>query len=236
MQKYTCFEEVQSVEKEIFSLVKFVVFHLKDEEKRKLLTLLEKRKRLLNQCCLPTEENCLALRQINQEIVSLSEMNLKRAKEMRRFVSTLPAPMKASNWYIMSYLRLDGYEGGITLSDDAAYGSDFCRMRKLLDHVEEGISFKPFNQMELFFGCLDIYPDDVVETLRLTDWYDDEEDEYLFHQRFLVTTEGCEWVRCEERSISLPLHELLRFVGMSVPDVLRLRHCFEADVEWVSCN
>lgn len=236
MQKYACFEEVQSVEKEIFSLVKFVVFHLKDEEKRKLLTLLEKRKRLLNQCCLPTEENCLALRQINQEIVSLSEMNLKRAKEMRRFVSTLPAPMKASNWYIMSYLRLDGYEGGITLSDDAAYGSDFCRMRKLLDHVEEGISFKPFNQMELFFGCLDIYPDDVVETLRLTDWYDDEEDEYLFHQRFLVTTEGCEWVRCEERSISLPLHELLRFVGMSVPDVLRLRHCFEADVEWVSCN
>ena len=142
MDKYGCYEAIHEIEKEIFSLVKKHSSQLTFRESVHLHQLFSDRKHHLNRCCPLTEENYLAFKQINQELDNLVWLNRKRALEMARFVSFAGVSRESSNWLIKAYLIVDGDMGGVELSDDLAYGSDFKRMRSILASAQNYRKFR----------------------------------------------------------------------------------------------
>ena len=132
--------------------------------------LFSDRRHHLNRCCPPTEENFLAFKQINQELDNLVWLNRKRALEMARFVSFAGVSRESSNWLIKAYLIVDGDMGGVELSDDLAYGSDFKRMRSILASTQNCISTSPVNEEDKHFAEEEIYDEGLIEDPHLLDW------------------------------------------------------------------
>ena len=179
--------------------------------------LFSDRKHHLNRCCPLTEENYLAFKQINQELDNLVWLNRKRALEMVRFVSSAGVSRESSNWLIKAYLIVDGDMGGVELSDDSAYGSDFKRMRPILASTQNYISTSPVNEEDKHFAEEEIYEEGLIEDPNLSYWNEPDYD----HEYY-------------QGEISLVFQNLLRYRFWSIPDLLRLRYSTEADIELIA--
>ena len=234
MDKYDCFEAIHEIEKEIFSLVKKHSSQLTFRESVHLHQLFSDRKHHLNRCCLLTEENFLAFKQINQELNNLVWLNRKRALEMAHFVSSAGISRESSHWLIKAYLIVDGDMGGIELSDELAYGSDFKRMRPILASTQNYISTSPVNEEDQHFAEEEIDEEGLIEDPKLSYWNEPDYDREYLLTWFLVNVKGCAWLEKYQGEVSLALQKLLQFHFWSVPDLLRLRHSTEADIELVA--
>lgn len=231
MQKYDCFEDVQQIEKKIFALVRKFKRGLTRNETIELHELFADRKRLLNKSCPYTEENLSALKEINRELENLTLLNRKRALNLVRFISDIGICSECGDWKIKAYLIVDGDMGGIELSDEKSYGSNFSEMRPILASVQKYIALKPFNTENERFAKEEIEEETLFEDPQLAHWNEPDYDPDIFHKWFVETVRGCDWICHYQKSLSLALHQLLRFRFWSVPDLLRLRFSTEADVE-----
>lgn len=234
MDKYDCFKAIQDIEKEIFSRVQKYRSQLTFRKGVHLYQLFSDRKYLLNQFCPMTEENFLAFKQINQELDNLVWLNRKRALEMARFVSSAGISRESSHWLIKAYLIVDGDMGGIELSDELAYGSDFKRMRPILASTQNYISTSPVNEEDQHFAEEEIDEEGLIEDPKLSYWNEPDYDREYLRTWFLVNVKGCAWVEKYQGEVSLALQKLLRFHVWSVPDLLRLRYSTEADIELIA--
>ena len=231
MQKYDCFEDVQKIEQKIFALVRKFKKGLTRNETIELHELFADRKRLLNKSCTYTEENLSALKEINRELENLTLLNRKRALDLVRLISEADICRKSDNWTINAYLFVDGDMGGIELSDEKAYGSNFNEMRPILASVQKYIALKPFNTENERFAKEEIEEETLSEDPQLAHWNEPDYDPDIFHKWFVETVRGCDWICHYQKSLSPALHQLLRYRFWSVPDLLRLRFSTEADVE-----
>lgn len=234
MDKYDCFEAIEEIEKEIFSLVQKYGSQLTFRESVHLHQLFSDRKHLLNRFCPQTEENFLAFKQIDQELDNLVWLNRKRALEMACFVSSAGLSQESTNWLIKAYLTVDGDRGGVELSDDLAYGSDFKRMRPILTSAQNYISTRPFNEEDKHFAEEEINKERLIEDPNLSHWNEPDYDSECLRTWFLVNVKGCTWLERYQGEISLVFQNLLRCRFWSIPDLLRLRHCTEADIELIA--
>lgn len=233
MDKYGCYEAIHEIEKEIFSLVKKHSSQLTFQESVHLNQLFSDRRHHLNRCCLLTEENFLAFKQINQELDNLVWLNRKRALEMARFVSFAGISRESSNWLIKAYLTVDG-DVGVELSDELAYGSDFKRMRPILASTQNYISTSPVNEEDKHFAEEEIDDEGLIADPHPSHWNEPDYDRDYLRTWFLVNVKGCTWLEKYQGEVSLALQKLLQFHFWSVPDLLRLRHSTEADIELVA--
>lgn len=233
MQKYDCFEVIQKIEQKIFALVSKVNKGLARNEKIELHELFADRKRLLNRSCPYTEENLSALKEINRELENLTLLNRKRTLDLVRFISDTGICGESGDWMIKAYLIVDGDMGGIGLSDEKAYGSNFKEMRSVLASAQEYIALKPFNTENERFAEEDIVAGILSEDPQLAHWNEPDYDPDIRHQWFVETVRGCEWICHYQKSLSPALHQLLRYRFWSVPDLLRLRFSTKVDVELI---
>lgn len=231
MQKYDCFESVPKIEQKILTLVRKFKRGLTRNETIELHELFADRKRLLNKSCPYTEENLSALKEINRELENLTLLNRKRALNLVRFISDIGICSECGDWKIKAYLIVDGDMGGIELSDEKAYGSNFNEMRPILASVQKYIALKPFNTENERFAKEEIEEETLSEDPQLAHWNEPDYDPDIFHKWFVETVRGCDWICHYQKSLSPALHQLLRYRFWSVPDLLRLRFSTEADVE-----
>ena len=233
MQKYDCFEDIQKIEQKIFALVRKFNKGLTRNETIELHELFSDRKRLLNQSCPYTEENLSALKEINRELENLTLLNRKRAFDLMSFISDTGIRSESADWMIKAYLIVDGNKGGIELSDEKSYGSNFNEMRPILASAQEYISLKPFNIEDERFAKEEIVEETLSEDPQLAHWNEPDYDPDILHQWFVETVRGCDWIYHYQKSLSPALHQLLRYRFWSVLDLLRLRFSIEADVELI---
>lgn len=233
MQNYDCFEVIQKIEQKIFALVRRFKKGLTRNETIELHELFADRKRLLNKSCLYTEENLSALKGINRELESLTLLNRKRALDLVRFILDTGTCSESADWMIKAYLIVDGDMGGIELSDEKSYGSNFNEMRPILASAQKYIALKPFNVENERFAEEDIVAETLSEDPQLAHWNEPDYDPDILHQWFVETVRGCDWIYHYQKSLSPALHQLLRYRFWSVPDLLRLRFSTEADVELI---
>lgn len=233
MQKYDCFEDVQKIEQKIFALVRKFNKGLTRNETIELHELFSDRKRLLNKSCPYTEENLSASKEINRELENLTLLNRKRALDLVRLISEADICREGDNWTINAYLFVDGDMGGIELSDEKAYGSNFREMRSVLASAQKYIALKPFNTENERFAKEEIVEETLSEDPQLAHWNEPDYDPDIRHQWFVETVRGCDWICHYQKSLSPALHQLLRYRFWSVPDLLRLRFSTEADVELI---
>ena len=233
MQKYDCFEDVQKIEQKIFALVGKYNKGLTQNEKIELHELFSDRKRLLNKSCPYTEENLSALKEINRELENLTLLNRRRALDLVRFISDIGICSESADWMIKAYLIVDGDMGGIELSDEKSYGSNFNEMRPILASAQEYIALKPFNVENERFAEEDIVAETLAEDPQLVHWNEPDYDPEIIHQWFVEIVRGCDWICHYQKVLSPALYQLLRYRFWSVPDLLRLRFGIEADVELI---
>ena len=233
MQKYDCFESVPKIEQKILTLVRKFKKGLTRNETIELHELFSDRKRLLNKSCPYTEENLSALKEINRELENLTLLNRKRALDFVRFRSDTDICRESGDWMIKAYLIVDGDMGGIELSDEKAYGSNFREMRSVLASAQKYIALKPFNTENERFAKEEIVEETLSEDPQLAHWNEPDYDPDIRHQWFVETVRGCDWICHYQKSLSPALHQLLRYRFWSVPDLLRLRFSTEADVELI---
>ena len=153
---------------------------------------------------------------------------------MARFVSSAGVSQESSNWLIKAYLIVDGDMGGVELSDDLAYGSDFKRMRPILASTQNYISTSPVNEEDKHFAEEEIYEEGLIEDPNLSYWNEPDYDHEYLRTWFLVNVKGCTWVEKYQGEISLVFQNLLRYRFWSIPDLLRLRYSTEADIELIA--
>ena len=153
---------------------------------------------------------------------------------MARFVSSAGVSRESSNWLIKAYLIVDGDMGGIELSDDLAYGSDFKRMRPILASTQNYITTSPVNEEDKHFAEEEIYEEGLIEDPNLSYWNEPDYDHESLRTWFLVNVKGCTWVEKYQGGISLVFQNLLRYRFWSIPDLLRLRYSTEADIELIA--
>ena len=233
MQKYDCFEDVQKIEQKIFALVGKYNKGLTQNEKIELHELFSDRKRLLNKSCPYTEENLSALKEINRELENLTLLNRRRALDLVRFISDIGICSESADWMIKAYLIVDGDMGGIELSDEKSYGSNFNEMRPILASAQEYIALKPFNVENERFAEEDIVAETLAEDPQLVHWNEPNYDPEFLYRWFVENVRGCDWICHYQKVISPALYQLLRYRFWSVPDLLRLRFSTEADVELI---
>lgn len=233
MQKYDCFENILKIEQKIFALVRKFKKGLTRNETIELHELFSDRKRLLNKSCPYTEENLLALKEINRELDNLTLLNRKRALNLVRFISDTDICRESGGWMIKAYLIVDGDMGGIGLSDEKSYGSNFNETRPILASAQRYIALKPFNVENERFAKEEIVEETLSEDPQLAHWNEPDYDPDIRHQWFVETVRGCDWICHYQKSLSPALHQLLRYRFWSVPDLLRLRFSTEADVELI---
>ena len=233
MRKYDCFEDVQKIEQKIFALVRKFKRGLTRNETIELHELFADRKRLLNKSCPYTEENLSALKEINRELENLTLLNRKRALDLVRLVSEADICREGDNWTINAYLFVDGDMGGIELSDEKAYGSNFNEMRPILASAQEYISLKPFNIEDERFAEEEIFDETLSEDPQLVHWNEHDYAPETIHQWFVEIVRGCDWIGHYQKALSPALHKLLCYRFWSVPDLLRLRFGIEAEVELI---
>ena len=233
MQKYDCFEDVQKIEQKIFALVGKYNKGLTQNEKIELHELFSDRKRLLNKSCPYTEENLSALKEINRELENLTLLNRRRALDLVRFISDIGICSESADWMIKAYLIVDGDMGGIELSDEKSYGSNFNEMRPILASAQEYIALKPFNVENERFAEEDIVAETLAEDPQLVHWNEPDYDPEFLYRWFVENVRGCDWICHYQKVISPALYQLLRYRFWSVPDLLRLRFSTEADVELI---
>lgn len=233
MQKYDCFEDVQKIEQKIFALVGKYNKGLTQNEKIELHELFSDRKRLLNKSCPYTEENLSALKEINRELENLTLLNRRRALDLVRFISDIGICSESADWMIKAYLIVDGDMGGIKLSDEKSYGSNFNEMRPILASAQEYIALKPFNVENERFAEEDIVAETLAEDPQLVHWNEPDYDPEFLYRWFVENVRGCDWICHYQKVLSPALYQLLRYRFWSVPDLLRLRFSTEADVELI---
>ena len=233
MQKYDCFEDVQKIEQKIFALVGKYNKGLTQNEKIELHELFSDRKRLLNKSCPYTEENLSALKEINRELENLTLLNRRRALDLVRFISDIGICSESADWMIKAYLIVDGDMGGIELSDEKSYGSNFNEMRPILASAQEYIALKPFNVENERFAEEDIVAETLAEDPQLVHWNEPDYDPEFLYRWFVENVRGCDWICHYQKVISPALYQLLRYRFWSVPDLLRLRFSTEADGELI---
>ena len=231
MKKYACFDEIQSMEEQIFNLLNKKHRNRSSPDNLDLHQLFSDRKRLLNLSCPPSEENFLALRNISNELDSLINLNKKRVFEMAKFISEDNVLRKNKNWNIYTCLIVDGDYGGIELSDDGAYGSDFNRMRPILASAKEIISHKPYNRRLDLFAEEEVAEENLLKDPQLLHWNEPDYPDELRQRWYMENVRGCKWMGQYRTEVSYSLQQLLRYGFWSVPDLLRLSHSTEADIE-----
>lgn len=233
MQKYDCFEDIQKIELNIFALVRKFKKGLTRNETIELHELFADRKRLLNKSCRYTEENVSALKEINRELENLTLLNRRRALDLVRFISDIGICSESADWMIKAYLIVDGDMGGIELSDEKSYGSNFNEMRPILASAQEYIALKPFNVENERFAEEDIVAETLAEDPQLVHWNEPDYDPEFLYRWFVENVRGCDWICHYQKVLSPALYQLLRYRFWSVPDLLRLRFSTEADVELI---
>lgn len=213
MIQHICFNEVQEIEKQIWAWTEQNEFSASSDEIKRVQGLFSRRRELLNKCCLPTEENVLALKNTIGELNSIILATRHRILQLVDFVFAQKIDEESPSWNINANVSVHDTRGyGTELSDDRAYGSDFTIMRIALNRVIKceiwGETFIPLVEVSIDREYLE-------KDRCLEHWMESEE----YQDWYRKCVAGCDWAGEYFRGI--PFIPGLNKAYWSVPDVLR---------------
>lgn len=234
VRKYSCYDRVCEIEKQIIGKRPFIFSHLEDMDEGELAhvkELLIERKDLLNASCPDTEENQKLFWEVTQRLVLLNEQNHIKAKRIVEKLLQSPIYSSETDWCIQAGIELGRRGTSAILKDEQNYGSLFYRMNSFLSKHQRYLNQR-FSSEDFVVGVKEYWRSFCVKDPTLSDW---NQFESGTHTRNWLTNTAyyCQWLSDQSLSIPWITHEMLDLRYWSVPDYLRLSNSLSGTVKLV---
>lgn len=235
MRRYSCYDRVCEIEKQIFGVSPYFKSYLKDmdeDEREHIKELLTERKDLLNASCPNTAENQKLFWEVTQKLVLLNEQNHSKAKRIVEKLLQSPIYTGETDWCIQAGIEL-GRKGTLAiLKDETYYGSLFYRMHTFLSQPQRYLS-QHFSSEDFVVGAREYWRSFCLKDPKLSDW--NQFDSSTHTRNWLTeTAHFCQWLSDQNLSIPRITHEALDLRYWSVPDYLRLSNSLKGTVKLVA--
>lgn len=195
MRRYSCYDRVCDIEKQIFGASPFFKSHLKDmdeNEREHIIELLTERKDLLNASCPDTEENQKLFWEVTQRLVLLNDQNHIKAKRIVEKLLQSPIYSSETDWCIQAGIELGRRGTSAILKDEQNYGSLFYRMNSFLSKHQRYLNQR-FCSEDFVVGLSEYWRSFCLKDPMLSDWNQFESDT---HTRNWLTNTAyyCQWL------------------------------------------
>lgn len=231
VRRYSCYDRVCQIEKQIFGTSSFVKRDIDDGEREHIKELLIERKDLLNASCPDTAENQKLFWEVTQRLVLLNEQNHIKAKRIVEKLLQSPIYTSETDWCIQAGIELGRNGMGTILKDETYYGSLFYRTHTFLSQPQRYLNQR-FSSEDFVVGAREYWRSFCLKDPKLSDWNQFDSSTHI--RNWLTdTAHFCQWLSDQNLSIPWIVHEALDLRYWSVPDYLRLSNSLKGTVKLV---